>query len=244
MSTVIFRAYPQFNTPDLQRFARLRANVGERAAEAFVRWDRYDQLAWALCDRRAVPLKEVLESGEFHSRMRKRLRQPVVADLCCGHGLTGALFAMEDCVEQVLLLDRKRPLSVSRVIDAVRELDPKAAAKIRWIDADVEDAAAHLPVGCSVLGIHACGGATDRILDAALEVRAKTVAVMPCCYSRTNTAAPQALREHLGAEMTSDVHRTYRLEAAGYLVDWAFIPEPITPMNRIVLGTRKEAPTA
>jgi hypothetical protein len=87
------------------------------------------------------------------------------------------------------------------------------------------------------LGIHACGVATDQVLDAALAVQAKTVAVMPCCYSRTSPAAPHALREHLGAETCSDVHRTYRLEAAGYRVEWAFIPEPITPMNRIVLGS-------
>ena len=89
---VRFRAFPQFNAPELMRYARQRHRVGEVARSIFDRPRLYDRFARALCDRRAVSVKELLESAEFHARTRKRLRRPAMADLCCGHGLTGALF--------------------------------------------------------------------------------------------------------------------------------------------------------
>ena len=60
---------------------------------------------------------------------------------------------------------------------------------------------------------------------------------MPCCYRYTARMAPRALHSDLGAELASDVARTYRLEAAGYEVDWSAIPEAISPKNRIIVAT-------
>jgi hypothetical protein len=59
---------------------------------------------------------------------------------------------------------------------------------------------------------------------------------MPCCYAQTARRAPRALREALGAILTTDIDRTYRMEQAGYEVDWSEIPAAITPMNRVLLG--------
>ena len=210
--------------------------MGEIARPVFDRPRLYDRLARALCDRRAVSVKELLESAEFHTRTRKRLRGRVVADLCCGHGLTGALFALEKQVERVLLLDRRRPDSFATIVDALCEVAPEASAKLTWVEASVEDAAAHLPEGAHVLGVHACGPMTDRVLDAALARRARAIAVMPCCYGRACPDAPPALREALGADVACDVHRSYRLEQEGYRVHWARIPAAITPMHRVVIG--------
>ena len=238
---VRFRAFPQFNDPDLQRHARLKHRVGELARPVFDRPRLYDRLARALCDRRAVSVKELLESAEFHTRTRKRMRGRVMVDLCCGHGLTGALFALERQVERVLLLDRRRPDSFATIVDALQEVQPDAAAKLTWIDADVEDAARHVPEGAGVIGVHACGPMTDRVLDAALERSARAIAVMPCCYGQACPDTPPALRSSLGAEIAVDVHRSYRLEAAGYAVHWARIPAAITPMHRVVLGVRDSA---
>ena len=36
----------------------------------------------------------------------------------------------------------------------------------------------------------------------------------------------------------TDTDRTYRLHAAGYTVRWRYIPEAITPMNRVLIATR------
>ena len=59
---------------------------------------------------------------------------------------------------------------------------------------------------------------------------------MPCCYGRTADDAPQGVRQHLGKEMAADVGRSFRLQAAGYRVDWDHVPAAITPMNRILIG--------
>ena len=118
-----FRGARQFNTCSGLEVAssRSRLVVGARlkhpslrlvcAEEWFPHQSRViDKLALALAKRRCVNLKELIESIEFVARTRKLLRQRgggqrqesggggeggvVVADLCCGHGLTGMLFAL------------------------------------------------------------------------------------------------------------------------------------------------------
>ena len=229
-----FKAFRRFNDPALARFARLRARVEPSMAEHFPGDGLPDKMARALIHRRALPLKELLESFEFFERPRRRLRAPAVADLCCGHGLTGVLFALfERSVERVVLLDRHRPDSALAVLDAAAEVAPWVAAKVAWREADVEDAA--LEPGTSVLALHACGVRTDRCLDAAIAARG-AVAVMPCCYAQTGAGAPRAVHDALGIALATDVHRTYRLEGEGYRVAWSAIPAAISPMHRILIG--------
>lgn len=231
-----FKIFRQFNDPELRPLAGLRARLDERAADVFASQSLPDKLARALATRRALPVKELIESFEFFARVRRRVRAPRVADLCCGHGLTGALFAVfERDVEEVMLLDKRRPANHDAVMDALMEVAPWAPAKLRFVEDRVEVASAHMARGTSVVGVHACGVRTDRCLDAAL-AHGSAIAVMPCCYGRTALDGPRALREALGAEVATDVHRTYRLEAAGYRVDWSAVPEVITGMHRILIG--------
>lgn len=229
-----FKAFRRFNNPKLSQLAGLRARLEPGMLGHFPDDGLPDRVARALINRRAIPLKELFESFEFFERTRRRLRAPVMADLCCGHGLTGVLFALfERSVERVVLLDRHQPDSARAVLDAVAEVAPWVDAKVDWIETDVEQAS--LPQGTSVIALHACGVRTDRCLDAAIEARG-AVAVMPCCYAQTGAGAPRALHKALGIVMATDIHRTYRLEAEGYQVDWSAIPEAITPMHRILIG--------
>lgn len=236
---VTFRAFPQFNDPEKAATARLRHRVGALPMDWFDRSSPTNRLAHALADRRAIHLKELLEACEFHERTRKRVRSPDVADLCCGHGLVGLLFAAERTVDRVTLIDRARPDAFDAVFDGVCAVFPQVREKVRFVEAAVEDAADHLAPGSAVLAVHACGVATDRCLDAALAVQARAIAAMGCCYNQTASDAPPVLRKVLGRETMTDVHRTYRLDAAGYDVDWAAIPSAITPMNRIVVARRR-----
>lgn len=238
MSEVRFRAFPQFNHPDRARTARLRHRVGMLSMEWFDRKAPQDRLARALADRRAIHLKELLEAFEFHDRTRRRVRAPVVADLCCGHGLVGLLYGIDPLVRRVILLDRERPAAHSDVLDAVAAVYPEVREKVVYVEADVEDAARHLETGCAVVAVHACGVRTDRCLDAALAVQSRAIAAMPCCYAQTGKGAPPVLRKELGHERMTDVHRTYRLHEAGYQVDWSAVPSAITPMNRILIARR------
>lgn len=200
---------------------------GESLAHAFAR---------ALCARGAVPAKELFEATETFALARKALRGPVVADLCCGHGLGGALFAlMERSVERVLLVDRRRPPSADVVLDALDDVAPWARPKIEWREARLERL--ELPAGAGVLAIHACGLRTDAALRLALDAGGP-FAALPCCRPHRSHPAPQGLKNALGPDVAIDVHRTYALEARGYRVAWKEIARPITAMNRALVATR------
>lgn len=231
-SSNAFRAFRRFNNeiPDI-RFSS-RSRPGAWAQKWFDSDGLEDKLACALLDVRAVPFKEVLESFEFFAHVRRRVRAPVVADLCCGHGLAGMLYGVfHRDVEEVLLVDRARPDSVDRSLRAMGAIAPWLLPKVRFVEGQLQDVT--VPAGAAVLGVHACGGATDAIIDVALDIGGP-VALLPCCHAKASAPGPRSLSRALGSGMSTDIHRTYRLEAAGYVTRWSEIPPAITPMNRVI----------
>lgn len=232
-----FKVFRRFEDEALRWAARSTFRLDRKSAAHLESRDPLvRKIVAGLAERRAINIKETLESFETFARIRRRARREAVADLCCGHGLTGLLFAaVERDVRSVTLLDRDKPPKADLVAEAVFEAAPWAREKVRWIEAPVTRAVEHLEPGTSVIAVHACGVRTDRALDAALALRAP-VAVMPCCYAQTARIAPRSLRDALGGRLATDVARTYRLEEAGYHTAWAAIPRAITPMNRVLLG--------
>lgn len=202
--------------------------AGDSIAHAFAR---------ALCERSAVPAKGLFEATETFAVARKALRAPTVADLCCGHGLAGVLFAlMEREVERVVLVDRTRPPSAGAVLDAAAAVAPWVAPKVEWREERL--GAAPLPAGASVVAVHACGLKTDHAMESAIEAGG-AFAALPCCRPHRRHPAPESLKNALGPDVAIDVHRTYALESAGYRVAWREIPGAITPMNRTLVATRR-----
>ena len=232
-----------FNDPQYGQFASKRHHAGDAVSALVPGNARRFRLVRALCDRKAVALKELLESFEVWARCRRKVRAPVMADLCCGHGLTGVLFAtLEPKVQKVVLVDRSRPDSFEQVLAAAVEVDPTVAQRIEYRERQIERVGDDLPAGTAVLGVHACGSRTDRCIDAAL-VTGGPVALLPCCYAQPPASAPKALRLSLGIELANDIDRTYRLQRAGYTVTWSAIPRAITPMNRLMVGRPQTSPT-
>jgi hypothetical protein len=202
-----------------------------------------DRFARALARGRAVPVKEVFESFEFFGRVRKRVRAPVVADLCAGHGLTGVLFALfERSVERVVCLDQRRTESFETVLEAAISVGPWVRDRVVYETAKLGDAAEVLDPGTSIVGVHACGTHTDTCLDVAVAL-GSNAAVMPCCYPHRRCRAPATIVQHFGGDVAFDIDRTYRMEREGYRVRWDGIPTAITPMARILIATRAEVRT-
>lgn len=243
-AAVAFKAFRNFNDPALRPLTGVRARIHPDAAMYFPGDGLPARIARALAVRKALPVKELFESFEFFERTRRRLRAPSLADMCCGHGLTGVLFAaFERRVERVTLIDRRRPRSFDVVMEAVASEAPWISGKVRYLETSVERAGTALEAGTAVVAVHACGVRTDRCIDAALATGG-ALAAMPCCYYRTASDAPRAIRGALGRRDATDVHRTYRLEAAGYEVDWSGIPMDITPMSRILVAVPRAEPGA
>ena len=194
-----------------------------------------DRFARALCQRSALVMKEFCESFEFFTRTRRKMRASTVTDLCCGHGLTGILFALfERDVERVDLVDQKCPLSFERIYDAAIEVAPWVKRKVQFHTVGIN----HFEPksGSSIIGIHACGSRTDRCIDMAINLMTP-VALMPCCHSSVSYGLrPRAFDETLGTPLAIDIDRTYRLRNSGYDVDWKAIPRVVTPMNRIIIA--------
>ncbi len=63
---------------------------------------------------------------------------------------------------------------------------------------------AHVPDGAAVIGLHACGVLTDRLLDVALERDAPAAFVAPCCYHRLGGAPRYLPRSKLARD--GDLH--------------------------------------
>ena len=150
------------------------------------------------------------------------------------------------------------------------ERDPRRAEIVRAAGGDltdvracdVSDVEAWPDEPTLVVALHACGLATDAIIDRAIASRARHLLLVPCCYGGFATHAdaarptdpyahewademgvrPGVLRSSLARTLT-DTERTLRLEAAGYettVID--AIPATVTPFGRLWRARRVNEP--
>ena len=223
-----------------------------------------------------VDAKEVAESVEFYLRSAKRVlgvakriaksssdcvdREACVTiqDLCCGHGLTGMLFAacnpqrsLKSVKVTTKLVDRFEPPSHRQLRETIAEVCPWISGEdvIRYVpstlDAYFQESESNKVNDGStcasvILSTHACGSLTDDVLQYAIESESAAIAVMPCCYTGTDKGTPYGIRRALGVSMAADVRRSFYLQEYGYHVDWATIPMEVTPMNRIIVAERRK----
>lgn len=257
-----FRAYRQFNRlreqldfgPDQHEEHGTKTNISQApiqlcSVKSRLNHDKLsyfnsekmpDKIARVLGDAQAIDTKEIIESFEFFQRVRHRVSQENVVDLCCGHGLVGMLFALlERQVEQVYLLDLKFPKSSYKIEALLNEQWPWLSPKINRIERSVKGAAGVLPKGAGMVAVHACGARTDWAIDVAKQLGGP-LAVMPCCYAHQVYKGPDTLKRHLGVTLCVDIQRTSELEQANYTVDWQEIPPEITPKNRIIAASPKK----
>ncbi|XP_049706450.2 glutathione S-transferase C-terminal domain-containing protein homolog [Helicoverpa armigera] len=98
----------------------------------------------------------------------------IIVDFCCGSGHLGILLAylLPRCT--IILLDNKVQ-SLSRARDRVHKMRMN---NVFFFQCNVDFFIGEFDIG---IGLHACGIATDLILDKCLKVNAKFV-VSPCCY--------------------------------------------------------------
>jgi hypothetical protein len=103
-----------------------------------------------------------------------------------------------------------------------------------------------------VVGLHACGNASDEIIAQAITASARTVLLVPCCVgvgvARVKDA--EALADQAGIPRAAPIRRRYvhaliesdrllTLEAAGYQTEAVeFVAPTITPYNTLLRARR------
>ncbi len=196
----------------------------------------FDAVGRVVSEAECLPRKELFESWEVASRVRRRVRGRPILDLAAGHGLLAWLLLLLDPnAPGARCVDRKKPPSAERLEAALVARWPRLAGKVRWEhgkQGDLRSVTAYPDE--LVVSVHACGTLTDRVLDTALAARA-AVAVLPCCHSlgKCDTAGLEAW---MAGDLAIDAARALRLRAIGYRVYLQTIPADITPQNRLIIG--------
>lgn len=163
-------------------------------------------------------------------------------DAAAGKSYVGLLAAELLGVTDLRVIDRD-PSRIAACRAAAALLGPTVRLDARA--GDVGDAALWPDAPHVVAALHACGPASDAVLDAAVRARARWLFLVPCCYGAAVpfAAAAEAKADALGiprhAEVRRrftaslvDTERTLRLEAAGYETTVvAFVPPTVTAHN-------------
>ena len=230
-----FKALRQFNSVEGHKLAGRRDRMAPMWNHWFPTDSLVDRLARSLAKHHAIDMKEFCESFEFFQRVRKRIRRPVIVDLCGGHGFVGILFAMfERAVDRVVLVDTRRPKSHDQIITAVSEVAPWVPGKMTYVERSIRGYVP--PENSGLIAVHACGGRTDSCFKIAIEFNLP-IAAMPCCHAFVKYGGRSLpFADVLPPDLAVDIDRSYRLKSQGFNVSWNAIPRVVTPRNRIMIA--------
>jgi hypothetical protein len=177
----------------------------------------------------------------------------LVVDAAAGKAYVGLLAVELVGVRRLHVIERE-PRRVGLCRQAVARL--AHAAEVHVVEGDVADAGAWPAAPDVVVGLHACGAASDAILDGAVAAAARWLFLVPCCYAGSVpfSAAAEARADTIGVPrhaevrrrfVTSliDTERTLRLEAAGWETTvTALVPPTVTPHNLVWRARRVREP--
>jgi NAD(P)-dependent dehydrogenase (short-subunit alcohol dehydrogenase family) len=196
--------------------------------------------------------KKSRELAAFVEELRKPVgKKPrVLVDAAAGKGYVGLLAAelLLAPGSRVVLIERA-PDRVARTREAVARLTSRDV-EVELVEKDVADPSAWPARPDLVVALHACGAATDAVIERAVACAAQLLYVVPCCTAKASfpmgalgiPAHASVRRAFTEAVVAS--FRTQRLEAAGYETTVApLVPPTVTPYNMVWRARRVLEPT-
>jgi hypothetical protein len=173
---------------------------------------------------------------------------PVLVDAAGGSGWVGlaALALLELPGLRVIGIERE-------AAKAARASALRGEARYEVREADVADAGAWPDAPDLVVALHACGAASDHVIERAAAASARHVLVIPCCVASTLPLAELAATKAdvLGLPRPGPVRRRFvesfvlgarllAMESLGYRTEAvAFVGETVTPYNVLLRGVRR-----
>jgi hypothetical protein len=196
--------------------------------------------------------KKAREVAALLSELERVKRGGTLVDAAAGHAYVGILAAALGHFSRVFAIERD-PARGARLAAIAKASSLPVELRL----GDVGDPALWPDAPDAVVALHACGAASDGVIDAASRARARWLFVVPCCYSEgvPFAARAEAHGEALGlpraaavrrrfVESLIDAERTLRLEAAGYEVTaLALVAPTVTPHNLLLRARRSDEPT-
>ena len=197
--------------------------------------------------RKARQVRAMLDEVARALRLLSRRSEVTIVDAAAGKaylGLLAAKLVVEPMARQARVTTIERdPARVMSSARAAAQLDTTVPIDCRCgllTDDAVWPASPSL-----VLGLHACGSASDDIITQAIARRARMLLLVPCCTSVDVVEATSApgLAAELGipfhapvrvrfTQAIVDADRTWRLEEAGYQTEVVeFVGAIVTPHN-------------
>lgn len=189
--------------------------------------------------------KKAFEVAALLNALGKVNREHPLVDVAAGKAYVGLLAAELLGFTNLTVIERDE----RRIADCrrVAEKLTQAPKSLSLHAADVGDGSAWPAERPVVVGLHACGPASDAVIDLAVAKQARWLFLVPCCYSAKLATWSRAhdVAERLGVpddapvrgrfvESLIDAERALRLEAGGFEVEvLAFVAPTVTPHNRL-----------
>lgn len=186
--------------------------------------------------------KKAVEIAALLGELARTKKRGHLVDAAAGKAYVGVLAAKLVGYEKVTVIERE-----SDRVEASREAATRlgVAERVAVVQGDVADEKCWPEDADLVAALHACGLASDAIIDATIASRAKWLLLVPCCYGEKVpfAKAAQAQAEDAGVghhpevrrrlvTALVDAERTLRLEASGWQVTVSpFVPPTVTPHN-------------
>lgn len=193
----------------------------------------FDKIARAVCRAGVLPRKELYESWEVARRVRRKYRGGRVIDLACGHGLLAHIMLILDNTSvSALAVDQTIPLSAQKVSDQLIQAWPRLENRVIYQETLIDQV--EVRSDDMVVSAHACGALTDKVLEIAVQSRAR-VAVLPCCHDNKEQDCG-GIDGWMDSPLAIDAARAFKLKQSGYEILTQTIPTDITPKNRLLMG--------
>jgi hypothetical protein len=198
--------------------------------------------------------KKALEIAALLSEIARVPRTSLLVDAAAGKAYVGLLAAEILGFSRIHVIERD---AARRAACEAARARLAAPIDLHVAAGDVADPSLWPEAPGIVVALHACGAASDLVIDAAIRAAARWLYLVPCCYAASVPFAAQAVAkaDALGIPRQAEVRRrfvmslvdaerTLRLEASGYEVTaTSFVPPTVTPHNLLFRARRALEPT-
>ncbi len=202
---------------------------------------------------RREDLKKVDELTAFLNELARLGTKGPLVDAAAGKSYLGVLAAHLLPIASLTVIER----NAQRISDSQHAIERLGLTTRATVQLGDVNELQHWPESAAtVVGLHACGAASDAIVDAAIAREATTVLLVPCCYGADISFWSHALThaDRLGLPRSAELRKPFvqslimaervlRLQAAGYDTTVApLVPPTVTPHHLLIRARRVREP--